>query len=212
MTTNSISIDKLIPINDGVINSAAKFMRLIGLFLSDSIQIPTSQRVLNFKSAKQVGDFFGYDSNEYYVALIYFTKYDGSTTTPPSLDFARYINTTTYSQIVGGSVKAKLSEIKAITGSTFDIVLNGNHYSTGVLDLTTATSYSDVGNKIATALVANNVDLTGLNITMNFDSNRDNYILSINDISQSWIFEDTPATNLSSILMMTKAKGAYLSN
>lgn len=211
-TNNSISMDKLIPIDSAVINPAAKYMRMIGLFLTDSIQIPTSQRVLNFTSAKNVGNFFGYESKEYYAASLYFKKYNGSTTTAPSINFARYIKNTTFSQIVGGSVLLKLSALKQITGSTFDIILNGDTYSSGIVDLSTATSFSNVGEKIVSALKANNTELSTFDITMNFDSNRNNYILSINTISTAYIFEDCPETALSTGLSMTKKTGAYLSN
>ena len=212
MLNTSISIDKLIPVKDTVLNFAAKYMRLIGLYLTDNTQIPTSQRVLTFTSLKSVGEFFGYDSKEYFASINYFAGYDGSLTTPSSLNFARYVSETTKPEILGGLVLAKLATIKAIVGSTFDIKLNGTTYSTGVLDLSTATSYSDVGNKIITALKTNNEDIATLAIVMTFNSNKNNYVLTINDTAETWEFDYCATTDLSLALSMTKATGAYLSN
>ena len=210
--TKSISIDQLIPIKNTVLNFAAKYMRLIGLYLTDNTQIQTSQRVLNFTSLKKVGEFFGYDSKEYFSAISYFGGYEGSLTTPSSINFGRYVQDTTKPELIGGVVEANLATLKAITGSTFDIKLNGTTYSTGLLVLTTATSYSDIANKIITALKTNNEDLTSLDILMTFNSNRNNYVITINDITTTWEFDYCVNTELSIALAMTKATGAYLSN
>ena len=118
---------------------------------------------MSFSSATAVGAYFGYDSNEYKAALKYFMGYDNAFKRPDTLKFARRIDVAVAGELIGGSA-AKLSDLKAITAGSFSIDVDGTTVNVTGLDLSAATTQSDV----ATALQAK---ITGTTVTYNSNLN-----------------------------------------
>ena len=114
---------------------------------------------MSFSTAKEVGAFFGYESNEYNVAAQYFTGVNNQTKTIKTVWFGRDL-TAVGSAWIRGGVSPDLATLKAITNGAFNISLNGSDVAITGVDLSAATSFSDV----ATTLTA---EFTNAAVTYN---------------------------------------------
>jgi hypothetical protein len=124
-----------------------------GVFLTQNTLVPTGE-VLSFVSAEEVSAFFGPASEEYALAQIYFLGYDNSTIKPGTIIFAPFNLTARAAWVQGGSLEGMtLTQLQALSGS-LSVVMDGYTHTASSINLSTATSFSDAANKIATALDA----------------------------------------------------------
>ena len=144
-----------------VINAGVPDLAMSGLLLTKNPLCIYPD--MSFSSAPAVGAYFGFDSAEYKAALKYFMGYDNVFKRPDTLKFARRIDTAVAGELIGGSA-ASLAALKAITAGTFKISVDGTEITVASLDLSSATTQSD----IATALAAK---ITGTTVTYNSNLN-----------------------------------------
>ena len=157
----AIPARQIVDVTPRVINAGVPDLAMSGLLLTKNPLCIFPD--MSFSSATAVGAYFGYDSNEYKAALKYFMGYDNVFKRPDTLKFARRIDVAVAGELIGGSA-AKLSDLKAITAGSFSIDVDGTTVNVTGLDLSAATTQSDV----ATALQAK---ITGTTVTYNSNLN-----------------------------------------
>ena len=157
----AIPARQIVDVTPRVINAGVPDLAMSGLLLTKNALCIYPD--MSFSSATAVGAYFGYDSDEYKAALKYFMGYDNAFKRPDTLKFARRIDVDVAGELIGGSA-AKLSDLKAITAGSFSIDVDGTTVNVTGLDLSSATTQSDV----ATALQAK---ITGTTVTYNSNLN-----------------------------------------
>ena len=157
----AIPARQIVDVTPRVINAGVPDLAMSGLLLTKNPLCIFPD--MSFSSATAVGAYFGYDSNEYKAALKYFMGYDNAFKRPDTLKFARRVDVAVAGELIGGSA-AKLSDLKAITAGSFSIDIDGTTVNVTGLDLSAATTQSDV----ATALQAK---ITGTTVTYNSNLN-----------------------------------------
>ena len=157
----AIPARQIVDVTPRVINAGVPDLAMSGLLLTKNALCIYPD--MSFSSATAVGAYFGYDSDEYKAALKYFMGYDNAFKRPDTLKFARRIDVDVAGELIGGSA-AKLSDLKAITAGSFSIDVDGTTVNVTGLDLSSATTQSDV----ATDLQAK---ITGTTVTYNSNLN-----------------------------------------
>lgn len=121
-----------------------------GLFLTAGTRVPIGQ-VLSFPLASAVGAYFGLSSTEYAAALVYFAGFSGSNVTPASMLIAQYPTAAVAGWLRGGSLAAlPLSGLQALSG-TLSLTVGGNVVTSGTVNLSAATSFSNAAALIQAA-------------------------------------------------------------
>lgn len=103
-------------------------------------------------NATTVGAHFGLTSDEYKFAVVYFNGYTGASTRPNSLFFTKYNAADTKARLIGGQLAISIEQLKLISGE-LSVTIDGVVKS-GSINLSTATSFSNAAELIATALTA----------------------------------------------------------
>ena len=71
----SIPASQIVSVNPSVLSSGGTPLALNAVFLSKHVNIPTGQALL-FATAEAVGDYFGFTSDEYRAAAVYFKGFE----------------------------------------------------------------------------------------------------------------------------------------
>jgi len=150
----AINLSKYVDITSGLGAGAVATTRsLVGrLFTPNSLVAPATY--LTFSTASSVGAYFGTSSEEYDRALFYFSFISKSTTTPQSIQFARYTSSATAPGIffVGGSNASVLSNWTSITGGSFGLTINGVAKTFSSLDFSGASDLAGVATIVQNAI------------------------------------------------------------
>lgn len=147
----SIPASQIVSVNPSVLSSGGSPLALNAVFLSKNANIPTGQALL-FATAESVGEHFGFTSDEYKAAQIYFKGFDGSNKKPGRLYFYALNSVAEAGYLLGASVKTtSLAELKKIKGS-LNVTIDGTEKKAPAVDLKDATSFSDAAQKLGAAL------------------------------------------------------------
>ena len=87
--TQAIPASLFVSVSPGVISAGGSALDVVGLFLTNSTQVPIGT-VISFASAAAVGTYFGLASAEYAAAVVYFNGFDNSPKKPGAVKFAQY--------------------------------------------------------------------------------------------------------------------------
>ncbi len=152
LVVNTIPASQLVNAIPSVLPAGGGALNLSGMFLTTNPRVPlNSALALSFISAEAVGAYFGYSSNEYQEALVYFNGYTGATAIAGAMWFTQYPIASVAAYIRGGVVSAlTLAQLQAISG-TLAISINATPHS-GSVNLSAATSFSNAARIIATDL------------------------------------------------------------
>lgn len=146
-----IPIDQIVTINPGVIGAGSNPLALNGLFIGENNLIPYGQ-VMEFNSADAVSDWFGSSAYETRLANVYFNGFTNCTKYPGAIFFAPRITEARAAWARGSSLKGMtLASLKAVTG-TLSVTVNGTAYSTELVNLSTATSFTNAAELLTTQL------------------------------------------------------------
>lgn len=156
----AIPQEEYINITSGVAaRPAATNRELIGRVLTTNANAPynvSDKTLIEFNSLQSVGTFFGTNSAEYAFATLYFGFISKDIRKPSKISFMRYDLSS--DPILGYAASengytASLSALQAITSATITIQFNGGTPLTVAgINLSTATSFSDVASLVSTAL------------------------------------------------------------
>ena len=147
----SVNANKLVQIVPRVIDSGTPALSFSGLLLTRN-ELPPAGRVLQFSSAEAAAQYFGSDSPEATLAAQYFAGYVNTAYLPAKLFFARWTETAVAAWLRGAVYEGSLAELKVIRSGSLTINVDGTPRIAQNVDLTGAVSYSDVAQKLQTAL------------------------------------------------------------
>jgi len=199
---STIPLSKDFSITPNVVSPAGDALDANGLILTDSLLIPSGS-VHEFYQASEVSAMLGSSSKEYLAAVVYFNGYDNSTVTPGTLLMSRIQTTAAAGYLMSGSLKGvPLTTLKALPSGTFTITVDGTQQTSQAVDLSAATSQSN----IATLLTA---ALTGVTVTWNATANV--FIFTSSTTGATSNVSYASATDLTNGLKLTAATGAILS-
>ena len=198
----TIPASNIVQVNPGVISAGGSALNLNGVMLTNDASIPIGT-VQSFASATAVGNWFGPSSTEKSLADVYFGGFNNATVLPAALLFAQYNSVAVGAYLRSGSMSAlTLTDIQAFNG-TLTITINGTGQTSGTIDLSAATSFSNAATIIEAAF-------TSPAFSVSYDAQR-----------QAFLFESTAtgagetityATGtLATSLLLTLATGAVLS-
>lgn len=199
---STIPLSKDFSITPNVVSPAGDALDANGLILTDSLLIP-SGTVHEFYQASEVSALLGSTSKEYLASVIYFNGYDNSSVTPGTLLMSRIQTTAAAGYLMSGSQKGvPLATLKALPSGTFTITVDGAEQTSQTVDLSSATSQSNIATLLQAAL-------TGVTVTWNSTANV--FIFTSATTGADSNVSYASATDLTNGLKLTAATGALIS-
>lgn len=151
--TAAIPASQLVNVLPGVLAAGGNPLSLNAIFLTDNTSVPIDT-VQAFPSAESVSDFFGPEAREAAMAAIYFNGFDTSVTKPSTLYFAQHNNSAVAAYLRSGSFAGvTLAQLQLISG-VLTITVDDDPFTTGTINLSSATSFSNAASLIEAALGA----------------------------------------------------------
>lgn len=174
-----ISMSRYISIVSGVGAGAAVAQRQLILRLVTQNSVLPPGLVAQFANAASVGAYFGTQSEEYLRAQAYFKFVSKSITSPSLISFVRWVSTAIAPMIVGDTIAKLLAAFTAVTAGTLTINDGGTAVNVTAINLSAATSLTNVAALLQTALRAA-TDAGGQLATcsVSFNTNTNQFVLS----------------------------------
>lgn len=195
----TISASQIVKVTPRVISAGGTDLEITGLLLTTN-PLTVFPGVTSYTSAAAVGAYYGTESAEYNAAVKYFLGYNNSFRKPRRLNFARMATSAVAGMLIGGTA-GSISEMQAITAGGLTISIDGAETTVTSLDLSEATTQSDVA-------VALQGQLAGTSVQYN--SNLNAFIITsgtTGDTSAISVATDG-AQNLATVLGLTADAGA----
>lgn len=150
----AISASQIVQVLPRVLTGTGNDLVFNGMVLDENALLPAAT-TLSFSSADSVGEYFGTASDEYNFAAVYFGGYNNSQIKPSLLYFYRLTPNGASPFVRGATLSpaTALVALTAISSGSFTVTISGTVYELNSLDLTAATSLSDVASTIQAALV-----------------------------------------------------------
>lgn len=204
----SINADQLVSITPQLLEAGSSSLELTGVFLTRSPIIPAG-RMLSFPDAAAVGEAFGTESAEYRAARVYFLGFVNSDVKPQKVFFGSYVDQDQPGWLRGGAITVPLAAIKAVTAGALSLVIDSQAVAIGGLNLSAATSYSDVADRLQTALAA---ELEGVTVAYSSLTAAFQITSPTTGENSAVGFASSPTGDLAALLNLTEAAGAILSD
>jgi len=190
-----ISASNIVSIVPRILKGTGSDLVFNGLVLSKNSRLAVNAPTA-YSSASAVASAFGEASDEYKFAQVYFGGYKNSQIKPSVLYFYRYCDTGVAPFVRGTALKPStaLASLKQISNGAFSVTLTGKIHTVSSLDLSSASSLSEVADKVQEALRdldsdSEDAELSGL--TVAFDSVTNAFTIT-NGTSSSNVSVDTP--------------------
>lgn len=202
--TASIPASEIVKVIPNVIGAGGSALDLSGLFLTDSGRVPAGT-VASFASQAAVAAYFGALSTEATLATVYFGGFDGATQVPGAMLFAPFWTANAKAFLRGGSLAGMtLAQLQAVPSGALTLNIDGTAVTSGTINLSAASSFSNAASLIQTAIATSGVTVT-------FDAVTSAFVITgaKSDGTGSIAYPTTNAT--ASGLKLTSATGAVLS-
>ena len=176
-----ISQSRYIRIISGVGAGAAVAERKLMLRILTANNLIPAGVVMEFTSPDAVMSFFGAASEEYKRAVRYFGFISKQINSPDTLSFGRWVNTSIPSSIVGDAETKALLTFRAFTAGSLKLDFDGTPLNVTGIDLSTATSLTDVASKVQAAIIAAATAATIpalTNATVTYNTNTNQFVLT----------------------------------
>ncbi len=149
----SISADHIIRVTPRVISAGSADLETNGMLLTKSALIPADTPAMEFTLASDVAALFGSTSDEAKFAQQYFTGVTNQQTSVKRMFVGRYIDSACPAWLRGLALATDdLATLQAITSGTFSVTVSGKTIEGKAIDLSGATSFSDVANTLTDAM------------------------------------------------------------
>ena len=204
----SIPASYIVEVNPRVITGGSNDLEMNGLVFSHSPLISVDTMVLQFGSVAQVGAYFGTDSDEYAAAVTYFTGYVNKFSAPRSFFVARRVDAAVGGWLRTGPYNGTLAALQAVTNGAFIITVDGAAISVDAVDMSSATSFSDVAALIQAALTPDVATIAYSSLNKSFTITS---ATTGDGKNVSFAESPTGGTDLSVLLNATQALGAITS-
>ncbi|HCQ7755533.1 DUF3383 domain-containing protein [Citrobacter sp. 50677481] len=166
MSTIPLSVD--FNITPNVVTPAGSAVDANGLMLTDNELIPVGA-VQSYFSSSDVSALMGSESKEFLAAQQYFNGYENSSVIPGELLMYRIVTADVAGYLLSGNLKGvALATLKAIPAGTITLSVDGVSTTSASIDLSTATSFSDIADKLETGIGASKVSVEWLPIANRF--------------------------------------------
>ena len=200
---STIPFSQVVSVVPSVLSAGGIAVDLNGLMLTQNAYAPYGT-ILQFVDAVGVSDYFGATSTEATLATNYFNSYSISTQLPGTLLMALYPEVAVAGWLRGGSLAAvTLGQLQAFTG-TIAITVAGVVKTSGAINLTGATSFSNAATIIQAAF-------TSPGFTVTFNSVHSAFIFTTTASGATQTMSFAGATALATNLALTQATGATTS-
>ena len=200
---STIPFSQVVKVVPSVLSANGIAVDLNGLVLTQNALAPYGS-ILQFASAADVQTYFGANSTEASIANVYFNGYTGSTQLPGELLMTRYPEVAIAGWLRSGSLASMtLGQLQALTG-TLAITVAGVLKTSGTINLTSATSFSNAATIIQAAF-------TTPGFTVTFDSTTSAFIFTTTTTGATQTMSYAVTGTLATSLMLTQATGAVLS-
>lgn len=164
--TIPLSVD--FSITPNVVTPAGSAVDANGLMLTDNELIPVGA-VASFFTAADIAALTGSNSKEFLAAQQYFNGYDNSSVIPGELLMYRVVTSDAAGYLLSGNLKGvPLSTLKAIPSGTITLFVDGTSTTSTSIDLSTATSFSDIATKLQVGIGATKVAVDWLPLANRF--------------------------------------------
>ena len=192
----SIPASNIVAIYPAVIGGGGNPLGLnTNLFINEAVY-PNYE----YFSADLVGQHYGLNSDIHKFAVVYFNGFEGATTRPNSLFISTYNSHEFPATITGGDISTtSIAALKQISGS-LSLVVDGVAKN-ATIDLSTANSYSDAAQVIATALT----------LTCIYQSTTKSFVIKSGTTGETSTISFATGTTAEA-LKLTEATGAILNN
>lgn len=200
---STIPFSQVVQVVPSVLSANGIAVDLNGLVLTQNALAP-SGAVLQFANAAGVQAYFGASSTEAAIANVYFAGYQGGTQLPGNLLMTRYPEVAIAGWLRGGSLaNVTLGQLQAFTG-TLSITVAGVVKTSGTINLSGATSFTNAATIIQTAF-------TSPGFTVTFDSTTSAFIFTTTTTGATQTMSYAATGTLATNLLLTAATGAVLS-
>lgn len=202
MSTIPLSVD--FNITPNVVTPAGSAVDANGLMLTDNELVPVGS-VVSYFSAADVSALMGSTSKEFLAAQQYFNGYENSSVIPGELLMYRVITAGVAGYLLSGNLKGvALATLKEIPAGTITLTVDGVSTTSSSIDLSTATSFSDIASKLQTGIGASKVAVEWLPIANRF------IVRSVTTGADSHVSYASPGA-LATGLLLTQATAATVS-
>lgn len=149
----TIPASNYVDVNPGVLSAGGSAPSMSGLYLTNSSRVPIGT-YQSFANAAAVATYFGGASLEAIDAGVYFAGTVNKTQTPGALLFAQYPVTAVPAYLRGGQVSGlTLAQLQAIsTTGVISFTVDGISVTSGAINLSATTGFSDAASKITAAI------------------------------------------------------------
>jgi hypothetical protein len=166
MSTIPLSVD--FNITPNVVTPAGDAVDANGLMLTDNELVPVGA-VVSYFTAADISALMGSDSKEFLAGQQYFNGYDNSSVIPGELLMARIVTEDVAGHLLSGNLKGvPLATLKAIPAGTITLTVDGTAVTSTSIDLSTATSFSDIAAKLKAGIGVSKVDVEWLSVANKF--------------------------------------------
>ncbi|HDI3034393.1 DUF3383 domain-containing protein [Cronobacter sp. EKM101R] len=166
METIPLSAD--FSITPNVVTPAGSAVDANGLMLTDNELIPVGQ-VVSFYTDADVSALMGSTTKEFLAAQQYFNGYENASVTPGELLMYRVVDSAVAGYLLSGSLKGvTLATLQAIPAGTITLFVDGVSVTSSSVDLSKATSFSDVAEKLELGIGADKVSVEWLPLASRF--------------------------------------------
>lgn len=198
----TIPAKRIVSINPGVITGGGNPLAMNGLFITESLLMPTAS-VFNFGSVAAVSNFFGPASPEAAQAAIYFAGYNNSQLKPGGMLFSAFNLAARAAFLQSGSLAGvTLTQLEALTG-ILTITVDGAPETSAAINLTGATSFTN-----AATLIQAGFTTPGFTVTWSAVSSTFVFTNTLTGLTSTISFA---SGTLAAGLNLTAATGAILS-
>lgn len=200
---STIPFSEVVNVVPGVLAANGQGVDLNGLILTQNSLAPYGS-LLTFSTAAGVQAYFGASSTEAAIADIYFAGYTNCTKLPGELYFSRYPEAAIAGWLMSGSLSSMtLGQLQALTG-TLTITVAGVAKTSGTINLSGATSFSNAATIIQSAFTS-----PGFAVTYNSTTSAFVFTTTAAGVAETMSYAATGT--LATALLLTQATGATLS-
>jgi hypothetical protein len=151
----AIKINRYVDITSGVGGAAVATQRdLVLRAFTDNERLPP-RSFISFSDSDAVGNYFGFQADEYFASLFYFSWISKSITSPPSIQFARWVELPAAPQIFGiKNLAPSLTPWSSVTSGALVLTMGAFTYPITGLNFTAAADLNAVASIVETAIRA----------------------------------------------------------
>ncbi len=149
----SIPASQIVQVNVRTLPPGGTDLEFNAMLLTLNNTVPT-ETILQFTGATDVGAYFGFESEEYKLATVYFAGYNNSFLKPRKLYMARRVESAAPAFLRGGKVLESVTELQGITDSGLTITLSNYKAELTAIDFSSILTYSDIAVILQTAINA----------------------------------------------------------